>query len=104
MRPDPNWVNSDGTFVSEEAEQLWNAQLTAWQDTIAAEQINIRDVRESLTDAIALIDLYPAPTVEETALIDLQINDALTAFRTLSEPPADILAMSSSLISWRSTL
>lgn len=57
--------------------------------------------RTALTDALALIDLYPAPTPEETAIIDAQVTAALAGFRTMTDPPADVVALAASLVSWR---
>jgi hypothetical protein len=62
------------------------------------------EARTALSDAAALASLYPAPTPEETALIDSQINSALIGFQGLSNPPADVVALAAAVISWRSTL
>jgi hypothetical protein len=57
--------------------------------------------RTALSDALALADLYPAPTPEETAIIDAQVNAALAGFRALDNPPADVVALAAAVVSWR---
>jgi hypothetical protein len=53
--------------------------------------------RTALADALALSDLYPAPTPDETALIDAQVASALLSYTQLENPPADIVALASNL-------
>jgi hypothetical protein len=60
--------------------------------------------RTALTDALALADLYPAPTPEETSLIDSQVAAALDLFIALVSPPADVVSLASAVIAWRTRL
>jgi hypothetical protein len=60
--------------------------------------------RNALKDVLALSELYPAPTPEETALIDAQVVEALADFRALINPPVDVVNLATAVVSWRSTL
>lgn len=73
----------------------------AAEDAAAAANAPILTIRADLADALALADLYPAPTPEETAIIDAQVNAALAGFRALSNPPADVVALAAAVVSWR---
>lgn len=60
-----------------------------------------RAVAADLAESLALADLYPAPTPEETAIIDAQVTAALAGFRTMPNPPADVVALAAAVVSWR---
>jgi hypothetical protein len=95
----------DGVEVTPEQSQEWaHQQSLAIGAALDAERAAQNAARTALSDALALADLYPAPTPEETALIDTQINSALIGFQGLSNPPADVVALAAAVISWRSTL
>jgi hypothetical protein len=89
----------------EERRILPSSEMVArWSESALLAQSLALDVdaaRTALSDALALADLYPAPTPEETAIIDGQVNAALASFSQLENPPADIVALAATLISWK---
>jgi hypothetical protein len=62
------------------------------------------ETRTALSVALNLTSIYPAPTPEETVIIDQQVAAALSAFRELDNPPADIVALAAAVISWRAEI
>lgn len=75
-------------------------ELAAAQAWAAAADAPVA-ARAALSDALALADLYPAPTPEETALIDGQVAAALASYRALSGPPADVVSLAAAVVAWR---
>jgi hypothetical protein len=124
--PDDSWwlIYSDRTMRSSDSfgavigdpqpwtpivEAVFNApdEIAARDAWLAAETARIAaldSARTALQDALDLEALYPAPTTEETALIDTQVAEALAEFRALSSMPADIVALAAAVVSWRSEL
>ena len=87
------------------------AELAALRAGVAARHAAVQaaadaleTARTALTDALALAPLYPAPTPEETLVIDTQVNAALAGFRALTDPPADVVALAAAVVSWRASL
>ena len=72
-----------------------------WDSWFAAAGNPNQDARAALADALALADLYPAPTPEETALIDAQVASALSLYRALDDPPADVVSLAAAVVAWR---
>lgn len=85
------------TFGIAVTDEEFAANLTASLAAAGA----ARSTGTALADALALADLYPAPTPEETAIIDAQVAAALTGFRALPNPPADVVALAAAVVSWR---
>lgn len=56
------------------------------------------ECRQALTDAVQLAALSPYPTPEEQAIIDAQVSSALTLFRALPDPPADVTALAAAVL------
>jgi hypothetical protein len=77
------------------------AELAQIAAAVAATNAALQQNREDLANALELSALYPAPTPEETVIIDQQVAAALAAFRELDNPPADIVALAAAVISWR---
>jgi hypothetical protein len=80
----------DSVYAQAEAESI----LRANEDLL----------RTELQSAVDLYSLYPAPTPEETVIIDQQVTAALSAFRDLDNPPADIVALAAAVTSWRAEI
>ena len=78
------------------AEQAHQGRLAA----IAAAS----SVRTTLSDALALAPLYPAPSPDETAIIDAQVAAALAQFRALADPPPDVVALAAAVVAWRAEI
>lgn len=96
---EPDGVFSDGVFVRPLTPEESAALAALAPSTAHAEATN--NTRAALSDALALSDLYPAPTPEETSLIDSQVAAALAGFRALPDPPADVVALAAAVVSWR---
>lgn len=74
------------------------------EDAVSAVATAAQTARSALQDALALAPLYPAPSPEETALIDSQVSAALALFRDLTDPPADVVALAAAVVSWRAEI
>jgi hypothetical protein len=99
---EPDGVFSGGSLIrplTAEEQRAINAALSASIESIAAVS-----ARTALIDALALADLYPAPTPEETAIIDAQVGAALSQYRALADRPADVVALAAAVVSWRAEL
>jgi hypothetical protein len=57
--------------------------------------------RASLSVVLSLAAGYPYPTPEETSIVDAQAAAALTRYRALTDPPADVVSLAASVTAWR---
>lgn len=62
------------------------------------------DARTALSAVLALAESFPYPTPEENAIVDAQAASALDGFRTLADPPADVVALAAAVVSWRTAI
>ena len=69
----------------------------------ALAQSAVAAAKGALSDVLSLADAYPYPTPEENAIIDNQVVAALTGYRALDDPPADVVALAAAVVSWRAT-
>jgi hypothetical protein len=91
----------DAAIPTESQVVEYNQAIAAAAAALDATNAALQQNREALSNALALSALYPAPTPEETVIIDQQVSAALSAFRELDNPPADIVALAAAVISWR---
>lgn len=85
---------SEWTPPTPEEQAAWEAQYAMmgnpWQET-----------RTALSDALSLLPFIPQLSIEEKAIVDAQIGDALALFYSLESPPADIVSLAAMIISWK---
>lgn len=74
------------------------SEIDARNNAIYAAQQAVAECRASLNDAVQLAALSPYPTPEEQAIIDAQVADALALFRGLHDPPTDVIALATAVL------
>lgn len=60
------------------------------------------ECRIALTEAVQLAALSPYPTPEEQAIINAQVASALALFRALPNPPVDVTALATAVLTLES--
>jgi hypothetical protein len=61
------------------------------------------ECRIALTEAVQLAALSPYPTPEEQAIINAQVSAALALFRALPNPPVDVTALATAVLTLESS-
>jgi len=94
------WTVED-RLVWPDAQQI--AAYQAEDAALVSAYAALDSMRDALSAALSLADAYPYPTPEENAIIDNQVVAALTGYRALDDPPADVVALAAAVVSWRAT-